>query len=129
MSTVLADTNALIRLDMDPSSLSREAQRLLRRGDVAVADISWFELAQLVRGGRVRPREPVRAWLTKIQQHVRSVPISPAIAATAAALEGGFPEDPFDRIIYATAIEHGWQLVTSDQRMLDYPADRQIAVW
>jgi prevent-host-death family protein len=57
------------------------------------------------------------------------VPISPAIAATAAALQGGFPEDPFDRIIYATAIEHGWQLVTRDQRMLDYPADRQIAVW
>ena len=129
MSTILADTNALVWLYVDPSSLSKEAQRLLRRGDVAVADISWFELAQLVRDGRVRPREPVRAWLTRIQQHVRSVPISPAIAATAAALEGGFPEDPFDRIIYATAIEHGWQLVTSDQRMLDYPADRQIAVW
>ena len=129
MSTVLADTNVLIWLDIDPSSLSKEAQRILRRGDVAVADISWFELAQLVRDGRIRPREPVRAWLTRIQQHVRSVPISPAIAATANALEGGFPEDPFDRIIYATAIEHGWQLVTSDQRMLDYPADRQIAVW
>lgn len=129
MSTVLADTNALIWLDVDPGSLSKEAQRLLRRGDVAVADISWFELAMLVRDGRVRPKEPVRAWLTRIQQHVRSVPISPAIAATAAALEGGFPEDPFDRIIYATAIEHGWQLVTSDQRMLDYPADRAVAVW
>ena len=129
MSTVLADTNVLIWLDIDPSSLSKEAQRILRRGDVAVADVSWFELAQLVRDGRVRPREPVRAWLTRIQQHVRSVPISPAIAATAAALEAGFPEDPFDRIIYATAIEHGWQLVTSDQRMLDYPADRTIAVW
>jgi len=129
VSTVLADTNALIWLDVDPGSLSKEAQRLLRRGDVAVADISWFELAMLVRDGRVRPKEPVRAWLTRIQQHVRSVPISPAIAATAAALEGGFPEDPFDRIIYATAIEHGWQLVTSDQRMLDYPADRAVAVW
>ena len=57
------------------------------------------------------------------------MPISPAIAATAAALEDSFPADPFDRIIYATAIEHGWQLVTSDQRMLDYPADRTIAVW
>ena len=83
----------------------------------------------LARSGRARPKEPVRAWLGRIQQHVRSVPISPAIAATAAALEGGFPADPFDRIIYATAIEHGWQLVTSDQRMLDNPADRTIAVW
>jgi PIN domain nuclease of toxin-antitoxin system len=129
VSTVLADTNALIWLDVDPDSLGKEARRLLRHSDVAVAAITWFELALLARGGRVRPKEPVRAWLARIQHQVRSVPVSPAIAATAAALEDGFPEDPFDRIIYATAIEHGWQLVTKDQRMLDYPADRTIAVW
>jgi len=123
------DTNALIWLDIEPGSLSKEARRLLRRAHIAVAAITWFEMALLVRGGRVHPKEPIRAWLGRIQQQVRSVPISPAIAATAAGLEGGFPEDPFDRIIYATAVEHGWQLVTKDQRLLDYPADRTIAVW
>ena len=64
-----------------------------------------------------------------VREVAATVPISPAIAATAAALEGSFPGDPFDRIIHATAVEHGWQLVTNDRRLLDYPADRIIAVW
>lgn len=38
-------------------------------------------------------------------------------------------ENLVDRIIYATATENGWQLVTKDRRMRDYPRPRQITVW
>jgi PIN domain nuclease of toxin-antitoxin system len=34
-----------------------------------------------------------------------------------------------DRIIYATAIEEGLQLVTKDERMRNFPYSRQITIW
>jgi PIN domain nuclease of toxin-antitoxin system len=44
-------------------------------------------------------------------------------------LPDSYPGDPADRLIYATAIEHGWQLVTKDRRMRDYQHARQLTVW
>ena len=35
----------------------------------------------------------------------------------------------YDQGDYATAIEHGWQLVTKDRRLLDHPHPRPLAVW
>ncbi|MGH9920781.1 MAG: PIN domain-containing protein, partial [Nitrososphaerales archaeon] len=37
--------------------------------------------------------------------------------------------DPADRIIYATAVENGWQLVTKDDRLRDHRHPRQITLW
>ena len=55
--------------------------------------------------------------------------MSPAVARTAAELPASFPGDPADRLIYATAVEHGWPLVTKDRRLLDHPASGTVAVW
>jgi PIN domain nuclease of toxin-antitoxin system len=55
--------------------------------------------------------------------------ISPAIAATAAALGDVFPKDPTDRVIYATAIETGWPLVTKDQRLREHKHPRKVTIW
>ncbi|MGA7172242.1 MAG: PIN domain-containing protein, partial [Candidatus Dormiibacterota bacterium] len=46
-----------------------------------------------------------------------------------AALPESFPGDPADRLIYATALETGWRLVTKDQRMRRQPQPRRITVW
>jgi PIN domain nuclease of toxin-antitoxin system len=35
-------------------------------------------------------------------------------------LPGKFPKDPADRIIAATAREHGYTVVTRDRALLDY---------
>ena len=129
MRPVLVDTHTLLWIDSHPRLLSRRAAKAVRGAEIIVSSVTWYEIASLVRRCRIRHRGSVRTWLASLTREVRSVPISPAIAATAAALEGGFPEDPFDRIIYATAIEHGWALVTKDQRLLDYPAGRTVAIW
>jgi PIN domain nuclease of toxin-antitoxin system len=55
--------------------------------------------------------------------------MTPAIAAAAVELPLSFPNDPADRIIYATAAEHGWRLVTRDERMHALSGKRGIAVW
>jgi PIN domain nuclease of toxin-antitoxin system len=55
--------------------------------------------------------------------------LTPAIADTGVALPSSFPGDPADRLIYATAIEHGLQLVTKDRAILDHPHPRAMAIW
>jgi PIN domain nuclease of toxin-antitoxin system len=60
---------------------------------------------------------------------VRTVGITPAVAATAVALPDSFPGDPADRLIYATAIEHGWPLITKDERLRKHKHPRRITIW
>ncbi|GAB2445708.1 hypothetical protein GCM10027062_28200 [Nocardioides hungaricus] len=55
--------------------------------------------------------------------------VTPQIAETAVALPATFPGDPADRLIFATAIVTGAQLVTKDRRMRSHPQPRVITVW
>jgi PIN domain nuclease of toxin-antitoxin system len=106
------------------------AQRTIEGADqLAVASVSWFELAWLVQRGRITLATPVRPWLERLARDVHTVPTTPAIAATAAELPRSFPSDPADRIIYATALEQGWSLVTKDERLLNHPRMPAIAIW
>ena len=97
--------------------------------ELAVASISWFELAWMAQRGRIAVTMPVHAWLESLGAHVRTISTTPAVAAAAVALPDTFPGDPADRIIYATAIEHGWQLVTKDRRLRDHRHPRPITIW
>jgi PIN domain nuclease of toxin-antitoxin system len=94
-----------------------------------MASITWFELAWLAEHGRILVAIPVRTWLEGLATAVRTVNTTPAVAATAVALPEPFPGGPADRIIYATAIEHGWQLVTKDARLRRHRHPRPITVW
>ena len=58
-----------------------------------------------------------------------STAASEAIESTAVALPSSFPGDPPDRLIYATAIERGLQLVTKDGRLRAHASPRLVAVW
>lgn len=130
MSIVLLDSHVVHWWSAEPERLSRGAARLVDRAEeLAVSAITWFELAWLARKERIVVTRPIGTWLDELSGHVRTVGISPRIADTASALPTSFPGDPADRLIYATAIEHGWRLVTKDQRMLDFRSPRQVAIW
>lgn len=114
----------------EPARVSAAASKALREADeLAVADISWFELAWLASHERIVLTISVNSWLLQLASRVRTIPISPAIAATAAALPSSFPGDPADRLIYATAIENGWRLITKDRRLRAHRAPSAIALW
>jgi PIN domain nuclease of toxin-antitoxin system len=53
----------------------------------------------------------------------------PRFAAAAVALPPSFPRDPADRMIYGTAREHGWRLVTKDGRRRAHDPEHSVAVW
>lgn len=130
MTTVLLDSHVLQWWSAEPTKLSRAATRSVESADeIAVASITWFELAWLAEHQRIVVAVPVRTWLEDLAADVRTVGTTPAVAATAVALPASFPGDPADRLIYATAIEHGWPLVTKDRRLREHRHPRRITVW
>lgn len=130
MNTVLLDTHVVQWWSAEPDRISSAAATVLGDAEeLAVAAISWFELAWLARHERISVTIPIRSWLQELAGELRTIGVTPAIADTAVSLPSSFPGDPADRMIYATAIEQGWQLITKDRRMRDHPYPRTVAVW
>ena len=127
---VLLDTHVLHWWSAEPDRLSRAARTAINEADeLAAAAISWFELAWLAHHERILVSIPVRSWLEQLAGQVRTLGITPAIASTAVSLPSSFPGDPADRLIYATAIEHGWWLVTKDNRLRSHRQSRSLTIW
>jgi PIN domain nuclease of toxin-antitoxin system len=130
VSTVLLDTHAVHWWSAEPQRVSAAAREALEEADeLAVAAISWFELAWLARHERIVVNIPIRSWLEGLAAQLRTIGITPAIADTAVALPSSFPGDPADRLIYATAVEHDLQLVTKDRAIRTHTQPRSVTVW
>ncbi|MGF1663686.1 MAG: type II toxin-antitoxin system VapC family toxin [Kineosporiaceae bacterium] len=128
--TVLLDTHVVHWWSSEPERLSEAATRVVEGADeLAVSGVTWFELAWLARRERITLTVPVSSWLAELAADVRTVPVTWRVAHTAASLPGSFPSDPADRVIYATALEHGWPLVTKDGRMRDHAGPTDPTVW
>lgn len=130
MTTVLLDTHVVHWWSAEPERLSRSAVVAVEQADeLAVSGITWFELAWLAAHERVTLTVPVRSWLDGLAAEVRTVGVTPAIAESAVALPSTFPGDPADRLIYATAVDNGWRLVTKDRRLRSHRHPRPVTVW
>jgi PIN domain nuclease of toxin-antitoxin system len=130
VTALVIDTHVLHWWSAEPSRVSnRAAAEMSAADELVVADISWYELARLARSERIVVSVPIGSWLQRLARLVRTVPISVEIATTAASLPALFPGDPADRLIYATAVENGWRLVSKDQALRDYRHPTQIVIW
>lgn len=130
MTTVVLDSHVVHWWSAEPDRISRNAAKALGEADeLAVAAISWFELAWLAKHERILLTIPIRSWLERLAADLRTLPLTPAIAAAAAALPSSFVGDPADRVIYATAIEHGARLVTKDRRLRAHRHPRPVTLW
>lgn len=128
--TVMLDSHALHWWASEPEKLSPSASQALSEADeLAVADISWFELAWMAAHERIILTVPTASWLQQLSGHVRTIGVTPAIALTAVNLPSTFPGDPADRLIYATAVEKGWRLVTKDKKLRSHKHPRPVALW
>lgn len=89
--------------------------RIEQEDEVLVSAISCFEMAWLVRHGRIDLGMPYSEWFAEVSagSGIRFSPVTPEIAALAVSL----PEhhkDPQDRLIIATALTHDAQLISFD---------------
>jgi PIN domain nuclease of toxin-antitoxin system len=121
MSDLLLDTCAVLWLtqgaEMTQTSRSAIAERNLH-----VSPISAWEIANLVRKGRIAATLPVTTWFHQaIAKMTASLSqLSVELLVGSCALPGLPPDDPADRIIIATARERDLTVVTRDRRILDY---------
>lgn len=130
MSAVLLDTHIVHWWSAEPDRISPQARRAVKAADeLLIAAISWYELAWLAENQRIVIDVPIRSWLEGLGAQLRTVGVTPAIADCAVALPATFPRNPADRLIYATAIEHGVKLVTKDRAIADHDGPRSLVVW
>ncbi len=130
MTTVVLDTHVIQWWSAEPGRMSPAANRaVLEADELAVSAISWFELAWLARHERILVAVPLRSWLEDLAGQVRTIGVTPAIAATAVSLPSSFPGDPADRLIYATAIEYGCRLISKDRKLRAHRHPQPLVLW
>ncbi len=87
-------------------------------GRLYVSSISAWEVALLVRRGRLELTMEVGDWIARSEAlpFLGFVPVDNRIALRSVEL-AGLHDDPADRIIVATALALGARLVTRDRRL------------
>ncbi|MBC7367880.1 MAG: type II toxin-antitoxin system VapC family toxin [Undibacterium sp.] len=112
----LWDTHAWIWAANNDPQLSRRARQLLLTTEPeshAVADISLWETAMLATRGRITLNGSLERWFERAIATVTVLPITKGIAIHSVATTWAH-QDPADRLIAATALEHGLTLVSKD---------------
>ena len=118
---ILLDTHIVVWLAFEPDKLSKRAKESIRsarmNGELAVAAITLLELAWLAQSGRVETTLSVESFVRRCASRMTVLPITPEIAARAVSFTDPYPKDPQDRLIGATALVEGIELVTHDKQI------------
>lgn len=126
---ILLDTHALLWWQAGGARLSAGARRAIESaGVLLVSPVSFWEIAVLVRKGRIQLDRDLHVWAQELlaSDRLEAAPLSPIAAVTAGSLATpGFPGDPADALIYSTAIDLAAPLVTKDQRLRIYASERR----
>ena len=124
---ILLDTHAVLWWQAGGERLSARVAREIARADaVFVSPVSCWEVATLLRLGRISLDRELALWVRDLfaQEQVSVAPLSPEAAAYAGSM-GDFHGDPADRLLYATARELVAPLATKDSRIRSYASSRR----
>ena len=116
---IVLDSHVLAWLTLEPRKLSRPAAAAIRisreKGESsAISAGTLYEFALMIARNRIGTKLPIAELIKEVAANFVILPLTPEIALAAAKMPDGFPRDPFDQIIAATAIVHGTPLVTAD---------------
>ena len=116
---ILLDTHIVIWLAFEPDKLSKRAKEAIAaarlQGGLAIAGITLLELAWLAEKGRVETTLSVESFVRLCASKMTVLPITPEIAARAVSLPDSYPKNPQDRLMGATALAEGMDLVAHDR--------------
>jgi PIN domain nuclease of toxin-antitoxin system len=126
---IVLDTHAWIWWQMSPARLSEPARSAIDETDLfGVSAFSAWELAMLVKRGRLELDRDVKTWVRQALGQPRSVtiPVTPEIAVSATRLDAAGLRDPADRVIYVTAVDAGARLISRDANMRGFDPARVV---
>jgi PIN domain nuclease of toxin-antitoxin system len=127
---LLLDTHTFVWLASDLDQLSGPACEAIEEeaGSLFISGITGLEIGLAAKRKRLDlPVEPAVFLQRAMLQHgIRQVPVTAEIGCQAATLPD-LHNDPFDRIIIATAIRHGMRIVSRDRIIAKYSG--VITLW
>ena len=116
---ILLDTHIFLWMNLEQEKLPPAlTHAIAAEPTLGLAAISLWEIAMLVQYRRVSIPDPsLREWfqVTLPAPKLRILPLTPDIASRSASLD--MHGDPADRLIAATALEHGCRLATVDSKL------------
>ena len=123
---IVLDTHTWIWWVHGHASLPQTHSKLIEENErigLGVCAISCWEVAKLVEKKRLELPLPVTDWMGLALGYpgITLLALDPRIAIESTRLPGTFHNDPADQIIVATARLMECPLLTSDQKILDYP--------
>jgi len=124
---ILLDTHVWLWWLHSPEQLSERSRTLLTIGEnqntLIVSAISVWEIALKHSAGKLPLPLPVNEWfaIAKTRPGITIEPLDPLDAIASTQLPGDFHKDPADRIIVALAYRRNIELITCDQKILNYP--------
>ena len=130
--TYLADTHIVVWWHLGSPELPDPYRRLLEQAEargprIGVSAISLWEIAKLHERGRLQLSASLDQCLADVEGSPAFdvLPLTASIAAESLRLGPGYPRDPTDQLIGATARCFGLQLLTVDRSIR---ASRAVAV-
>jgi PIN domain nuclease of toxin-antitoxin system len=128
---LLLDTHVWLWRLLDPDRVSATAEAAVADPDneLFLSPISTWEALVLARKGRLLLEPTPAEWVLDALRRtaLTAAPLDHGIALRSEALEGFGSEDPADRFLVATALEHDLTLVTADAAMRAF--DPVSTVW
>ena len=117
---ILLDTHIFIWLNLNPKKIPRTiAKAIDKESSLCLAAISLWETAMLIERRRITlPIPSLREWfqMALSAPNLHLLPLTPDVASRSEGLK--MRGDPADRLIAATALEHGHRLATVDGNLI-----------
>jgi len=121
---LLLDTHAFVWLCLERKLLTLKVRQLMEDepDSLFISSITAVEVGLLVNAGKLSLPSSCEDFLQKNLSHfgVHEIPVDVEIALAATRLPP-IHHDPFDRVIIATAQEHGMTILTQDRIIPSYP--------
>jgi PIN domain nuclease of toxin-antitoxin system len=134
MQPLLLDTCAAIWIAEDAPLAQSALDLLAATADAEtptyISPISAWEIGLLVARARLKLLITPQRWFQRLLETpgLRLADMSPELLIASSFLPGEPPRDPSDRIIAATARDHGATLMTRDRALLEYGEQGHIRV-